>query len=95
MDKKNKRGDIPTTILVIMVITICCLALYTFYKTSSNVRSSFVGIGLMGKLNSQIENRTFNGESPAGLYIEKKETTGMFWWKKEFLVFSAEYKSMP
>ncbi len=90
--KKNKGGDIPTTILVVMVIAICCLALYTFSKTSSNVRGSFVGIGLMEKLNSQIENRTFNGESPNGLYLEKRGTTGILWGKKEFLLFSVEYK---
>jgi hypothetical protein len=93
----NKRGSesVPTTVLVIGVIIVCGIALYTFFSTSIHVRNSFVGIGLIEKLNSQIEGKVFNNQNPAGLYVEKKENQGFLFWKREVLLFSAEYKSKP
>lgn len=94
-DKINRRGDIPVTILVISVIIICGLALYTFSLSANHVRNHFVGIGLLEKLNSQIEQRTFSNQAVSGLYIEDKESPGFFFWKKEIVLFSAEYKFKP
>lgn len=92
-DKKNKKGDIPVTILVISVIVICGLAIYTFSASTSHLRNYFVGIGFLEKLNSQIEQNVFNGQSVAGLYVEDKQNQGFLFWKKDVILFSAEYKS--
>ncbi|MCK9595599.1 hypothetical protein M0R19_00210 [Candidatus Pacearchaeota archaeon] len=92
---KNKRGDIPTTILVIGVLLICTIALFSFFSSTIKVGNSFVGIGLVEKLNSQVEARLFRGENPAGLYVEKKATKGFLFWSKEVLLFSSTYQSQP
>jgi len=91
----NKRADIPTTILVIGVLLICTIALFSFFSSTIRVGNSFVGIGLVEKLNLQIEARVFRGENPAGLYVEKKATKGFLFWSREVLLFSAEYKNHP
>ena len=93
--KKNKRGDIPTTILVIGIIAVLGYAIFSFVHSTSHVRGSFVGIGLMEKLNSQIEGKVFNSQNPAGLYVEQKEKQGFLFWQKEVFLFSAEYKFKP
>ena len=90
--KMNRRGDIPTTILVIGVIAVLGYAIFSFISSTSHVRNSFVGIGLTEKLNSQIEEKIFNNQNPAGLYLESKENQGFLFWKKEVLLFSVEYK---
>lgn len=90
---KNRRGDIPVTILVLLVIAICGLALYTFVTSTSHVRNYFVGIGFLEKLNSQIEQRISNNQAVSGLYVEDKESQGFLFWKKDVILFSAEYKN--
>ncbi len=91
----NKRGDIPVTILIIGVILICCLAIFSFFSSTAKIRKSFIGLGVMEELNSQIEEITFNGGNPEGIFIEKKITKGILWWKREVILFSAEYKFKP
>lgn len=95
----NRRGDIPVTILVIGVLFICGLALFSFYNSNVKVRNSFVGIKLMEDMNSQIEQTLFEGQNPAGLYLEKNITKIIpkwsFNWKEEIIVFSVEYKFAP
>ncbi len=93
--KINKRGDIPMTILVIGIILICCIAIISFFSSTIKERSSLEGITLIEKLNSQVEQRIFNNENPAGLYVENRVTKGFLFWKREVLLFSAEYKSKP
>lgn len=44
---KNKRGDVPITVLVIGVFSVCALALFTFFLYDYNVGNSFVGIKAM------------------------------------------------
>ena len=92
---KNRKGDIPITILVIGVLIICALAIFSFFSSVIKMSNSFVGIGLTEKMNSQIEERTFNGQSPNGLYLENKITKGILFWKKEIILFSVEYKFKP
>ena len=97
MDKYilNKKGDVSTTILVIGILLICALAIFSFFSSTIQVGSSFVGIGLIEKLNAQIESNVFNGENPVGLYVSKNVTRGFLFWSKQVLLFSAEYKSQP
>ena len=46
---KNKRGDIPITILVIGVLAICGLAIFSFYTSSQKVKSGFDSIGVVNR----------------------------------------------
>jgi len=55
----NKRGDIPLTILVIGILLVCALALFSFLSSTTKVRNSFVGIGVLEKMNSQLEKNYF------------------------------------
>lgn len=56
----NKRGDIPTTILVIGVIVVCTLALVSFFlSTNQEEKNYFAGIGVIEQLDSQIEQNSF------------------------------------
>lgn len=93
---ENNRGDIPITLLVILTIAVCGIALFSFYSsTSIHMRTYFIGVGLMEQINSQIENKTFFGEDPAGLYFEKNTTSGFFGLGKQETLFSAQYKFKP
>ncbi len=58
-NKKNKRGDIPITILVIGVVVVCILALMSFLSSTSKIRNSFVGIGALEEMNLQRERNYF------------------------------------
>ncbi|MAH03664.1 hypothetical protein CMI39_02660 [Candidatus Pacearchaeota archaeon] len=49
---KNKRGDIPVTILVIGVFAICSMAIFSFVYSKGKVQEDFVGIGLIENINS-------------------------------------------
>jgi hypothetical protein len=59
---KNQRGDIPISILTIGVVLVCSIALFSFFSSTVRMRSSFVGIGLVEQLNSQIEENSFYGK---------------------------------
>ncbi len=89
----NKRGDIPITILVIGVMLVCALALFSFFSSIIKIRNNFVGIGLVEQMNSQVEEKVFNNENTAGLYLEKNMSKGILFWKKDVLLFSVEYKN--
>ena len=68
--KKNKRGDIPTVVLVIGVFAVSTLALITFYLADFRTSNSFVGLQVMQKLNAQVEEYTFylnNGGTQSSL----------------------------
>ena len=41
---KNKRGDLATTILVFLVVTVCAAALYSFAVTSSNAKEDVLEV---------------------------------------------------
>jgi hypothetical protein len=94
-NRMNKKGDIPVTILVLLVIVIYCMAIYSFLVSMSSIRNSFVGIGLTEELNSQVEQSVFNNQNPAGLYLEEKENQGILFWQKPVVLFSVEYQSKP
>ena len=85
---KNKRGDISTTILVIGVFLVCGIAIFSFVNSMIQTRNSFVGIGIVEKINMQAEEKVFNGENPNGLHLEKNMTEGVLFWSKEVLLFS-------
>jgi len=47
---KNKRGDIPITILVIGILAICILAIFSFYSSSKSVEDDFNSISAIEKV---------------------------------------------
>jgi hypothetical protein len=66
---KNRRGDIPITILVVGVVLICSIGLISFVSSTTKIRTSFAGIGLVEQLDSQIEENYAKGSvsNPANL----------------------------
>jgi len=56
---KNKKGDIAITLLVMGVFAVCSLALLTFFISDFTISNSFVGIDMVHKLNSQIDEYDF------------------------------------
>jgi len=56
---KNKRGDIPVTILLIGVIAICGLAIFSFVASSFTKSQSFIGVSKMEELSAKIDSYYF------------------------------------
>jgi hypothetical protein len=103
MKMKHKKANIPITILVIGIFVVCTLALLSFVLFKISVRESFVGVGLMEKINLQIEdylvhkdfNRVdikINDKGERVFYQEEKKKFGFLWWGEERVVFSVEAK---
>ena len=47
---KNKRGDIPITILVIGVLAICTLTIFSFYLSKRDVEDDFSSVDVIEKI---------------------------------------------
>ncbi len=52
---RNKRGDVPTTILVIGVFVVCALAIGSFFYSGVLLNKSFQPVKKMEKANIEIE----------------------------------------
>ncbi len=52
---KNKKADIPITILVIMVVAICVLAILSFSGSETKVQSNYLGVELIEEINADVE----------------------------------------
>jgi hypothetical protein len=97
----NRRANIPITILVIGVFLICTLALISFILAKNSAKDSFAGLTLMEKINSQIEDYSFNKdlgkvdvrEDSFGkkVFYQEKIDYPMLPWKKERVIFSVEF----
>lgn len=84
---KNKRGDIPVTILVIGVLAICGLAMFSFFQNINQTQDSLDDVELVEKANIEIEKGSLEEH-----YIEENETTFSFGeWFGERVVFSVDY----
>jgi hypothetical protein len=59
---KNKKGDVPVTLLVIGVFAVCSLALLTFFVSDFRISNSFVGLEIMDKANTLTEEYIFYSE---------------------------------
>lgn len=91
----NKRGDVPITILVIGVFSVCTLALISFYYASVQVGNAFAGINMLENINSIAEKIKFYeinnlnpelGETKNGDVILNTEKTS------EYYSITGEYK---
>jgi len=47
---KNKKGDIPITILVIGVLAICALAIFSFYSSQRDINESIGSISAIERV---------------------------------------------
>ena len=56
---QNRKGDVPTAILVLGTFAVCALALISFYASSIFVQNTFFGPELVEKMNSQVNEYNF------------------------------------
>lgn len=101
---KNRKADLPITILVIGVFVICIFALLSFYSSKLIFEELFVGINSMENIASKINEYSFyknleiNGEEikqiidikedRQGKYIEIEEKNE----GKDFIIFKTPEK---
>ncbi|HKL24096.1 MAG TPA: hypothetical protein VJ912_02055 [Candidatus Nanoarchaeia archaeon] len=89
--RKNKRGDIPTTLLVIGVIAICGLAIFVFINSLGQTKDSFHYIGEIEKAKMKIEKESLNKYhdeiNKSNIRLDFND------WKEEKMVFSIDYSS--
>lgn len=90
---RNKRGDIPITILVIGVFVVCTLALLSFFVSSINLRNSFVGVDFTEETNKYIEKKQFDGEDLDKFSFGINKTKILPWTEDE-LSFSIKYEKL-
>ena len=84
---KNKRGDIPITILVIGILAICILAIFSFYSSDRNVKDDFSSVGVIEKVLIAKEKISFYNESLEFTQEQMKEIFGI----KDDLDFQVKY----
>ena len=63
---KNRKGDIPITILVIGIVGICALAIYSFYFSIRSVGNDFMVIDVLEKASILEEKISFYGRVGLG-----------------------------
>lgn len=96
--RRNKRGDIPITILVIGVFVVCTLAILSFFASSISLRNSFAGVDIVKGLNEDMERAEFNKIDLGndGAYREKNKSKYSLDYVargfKDELLFSVEYR---
>src|SRR3989344_655614 len=56
---QNRKGDVPTAILVLGTFVVCALALVSFFASSILVETTFFGPDLVEKMNSQVNEYNF------------------------------------
>ena len=52
---KNKKADVPVTMLVIMIVAVCVLAILSFINSANKVQADYLGIELIEGINSDVE----------------------------------------
>jgi len=70
MPIKNKKADIPVTILVIGIVAICIFAILSFVNSSRKIQESFVGVGLIETIISIEEEIRFDNKIGLGKFSE-------------------------
>ena len=59
MQIKNKKGDIPVTILVLMIVLVCVLAIFSFIYSRTASKDYFSGTGLIETVKAFSEEISF------------------------------------
>jgi len=83
---KDRKGNIPVTVLTIGTVLICCLAFLSFNLSTVNVRNNFAGLGVLEQLNSQIEENYFYGREVGTETPSTNILTAMNYVKEKTLV---------
>lgn len=102
MMTKNKKSNIPVTVLVIMTLLLCTIAMMSFLFDKDKVIDIISGVFLVEKMNFQIEyfsvsgdlrvaDTNINDEGKIVFYQEKKSYSGFLFWRKEKTALSVEY----
>lgn len=86
---KDKKGDIPTILLVVGVIALCGLAIFIFIGSLNKTKGSFDNIEEVEKANRLIERDSLES------YHNEVNDSGSFlnFWKEDKLVFLIDYSS--
>jgi hypothetical protein len=61
---KDKKADIPITLLVLGVFLVCIFVITSFYLSDKKTERFFVGTGLIEEMNSEIEKYYFYQNIP-------------------------------
>lgn len=77
---KNKRGDIPITILVIGILAICALAIFSFYFSKRDIESSLGSVDVIEKVLITKEKISLYKES---LEFTQEEIEEIFWIRED------------
>lgn len=56
---KNRKGDIPITILVLMIVLVCVLAIFSFTYSKTASKDYFAGTGLIETVKAFSEETSF------------------------------------
>jgi len=101
---RNKKGDVPITILVIGVVVICGLAILSFIASSFYFEQSFYGLSKMEQLNSQVDeyyfylNQNLSSDKINSLFnisnnnfIIEERTSNLFPWSQSTKLFSVQF----
>ena len=56
---KNKKANIPITLLVIGVFGLCSVAILTFFISDLEISNSFIGVDILHKVNSILDEYSF------------------------------------
>lgn len=67
--RKNKRANIPVTILVLGVVVLCILTIYSFYLAHQNATKNFSDVSLVQQAKIQMEKIIV--EKELGLPVEQ------------------------
>jgi len=59
IQRRNKKGDLPVTLLVIGIFAICAFALLTFFVSDFKISNSFSGVSQTSKINSLADEYMF------------------------------------
>jgi len=77
---KNKKGDIPTVLLIVGVIALCGLAIFIFVTSLNQAKGSFDYVEEVEKANLEIEKDSLNNYHEE---INESESIFKFWKKEE------------
>lgn len=87
---KNKKGDIPTTLLVIGVVALCGLAIFIFLSSLNTTKGSFDYVKEVEKANMKIENNSLESYSKE---INDSSINFQKFKREKEVVFSIDYSS--
>lgn len=88
--RRNKKADVPVTILVIGIFAVCTLALLSFINSDKKAENSFSGVKVIEKANMNIERHTLNHYYDE-IKVKKIVPKWSFRWIEKRIVFSVEY----